>query len=686
MSTTTSSLEVRFMRVLGHVVERPKAFSPWPDPEESVGRLYRSLGRHQCWEIRGKARDAYLRLASDIKGHLERHGDVVSATVIWAAYMIGKSKQCASPTVFFCSKDSNARKMVRNEIENSGLLATHPGFRTGDCTRPPHLDHVRQLAIGDQIIPQRGSGFSNAACRNPMGCQIQVRQDGPRSSSTPATIGAILRLGEELYFTTAAHAFDELDGDLVDYDGPADAEFEWDFDDEYGDDASAEYEQVTAYAGPRPESLQTRQSSIKPQAEQSFFHSKNVRLSSVGSQNSHLDYCLVGFKRGESSLVHERVSSSKVCEYHTSLPRGVASGSPQEGDVIAYTGSNGACHGTLSGVPSFMTLAGGQVTQELWTVHLDGMLENGDCGSMVISASTGDLEGHIIAGDPATGSALIVPAYQMLKDIQVRYDSNIHLFTMEHCSDLEQEMYGAVAMHDDRSGDGSSNATVGESTSCETADAWAASITRRFRRMLSERRMHALRAMKRQAYSARPNDLSGLEDRARKETPQRPSPALAFPDNVFLKHLFHEPECPTAPKHLRFRKHLMSFSNLPCMWENSFLLDVVLADLPLDQIYGEAQVKATTLQAVASLLGKDSKPAWDYQDCVIRALMTWFKQSFFQWINNPHCSVCHMPTVARGLVQPTVEEETYSATRVEMFQCTNNVRRSTATLAKDCHR
>jgi hypothetical protein len=42
----------------------------------------------------------------------------------------------------------------------------------------------------------------------------------------------------------------------------------------------------------------------------------------------------------------------------------------------------------------------------------------GDSGSWVIDAVTGDLYGHVVAGVPETGLAYIIPAYKTLGDIE----------------------------------------------------------------------------------------------------------------------------------------------------------------------------------------------------------------------------------------------------------------------------
>lgn len=45
----------------------------------------------------------------------------------------------------------------------------------------------------------------------------------------------------------------------------------------------------------------------------------------------------------------------------------------------------------------------------------------GDCGAWVVNAVTGNIYGHIVAGDPMTGMAYIIPAHKVFADIERRY-------------------------------------------------------------------------------------------------------------------------------------------------------------------------------------------------------------------------------------------------------------------------
>jgi peptide-N4-(N-acetyl-beta-glucosaminyl)asparagine amidase len=196
------------------------------------------------------------------------------------------------------------------------------------------------------------------------------------------------------------------------------------------------------------------------------------------------------------------------------------------------------------------------------------------------------------------------------------------------------------------------------------ADRLAAEMTEQFRQVLSTKRIGELssRSSQSRSSSPAPRDYG---------TPQPPpSSQNAPPTYASIRNIPLVPEAPHDARSLRFKNMLTSLSNMPVRWENPGLLDEALRVIPLEQIYNEAEEESQILQAEGESMGK--KAAWGYQDCVVRALLRWFKRSFFSWVNNPPCSRCYSPTVAVGITPPLPDEQARGATQVEAYRCSHD--------------
>ncbi|KAK6333136.1 Peptide-N(4)-(N-acetyl-beta- glucosaminyl)asparagine amidase [Orbilia javanica] len=140
------------------------------------------------------------------------------------------------------------------------------------------------------------------------------------------------------------------------------------------------------------------------------------------------------------------------------------------------------------------------------------------------------------------------------------------------------------------------------------------------------------------------------------------------PPYVAVRPVPRQPQPPSDSASTQFRNFLMGLSETPVRYENPGLLDNALSVIPLDQIYGEAEEEHMLFKAQAQSLGQ-FKEEWGYQDCVIRALLRWFKRTFFTWVDCPICPNCGTKTELQGLTPPNPDEIVRGATRTELYKC-----------------
>lgn len=196
----------------------------------------------------------------------------------------------------------------------------------------------------------------------------------------------------------------------------------------------------------------------------------------------------------------------------------------------------------------------------------------------------------------------------------------------------------------------------------------AAELSHQFEQLLRTRRLNTLQEKSRSRTSSPAPSFTPAQSSSQNHS--SPRPQTQQPPSYSTARSF--PVVPSPPQDsasLKFRNYLHVLSVTPMKYENPGLLDEALAVIPLDRLYAEAEEECQILQAEAASIGDNVKPAWGYQDCVIKALLRWFKKSFFQFVNNPPCSVCYSPTISHEMAPPTPDETARGATRVELYRC-----------------
>ncbi|RDL37396.1 uncharacterized protein BP5553_04829 [Venustampulla echinocandica] len=435
--------------------------SQWENPRSSIGELRGVVrnGRYSCWEAVGPVREAWSRLGPEIKDYVEnfcKYGPALSLEI----YMIGRTEDTAAPKVLICSADLIARKSVRKEIMGSGIMDKYPAIGLGDTARLPDL--LAQEDVESTLVLNSTNGEEIDVLSTPSDSAFGRRLFIPRRYGgplRPATAGPILHINSKVYQLTVGHAFLELDDvappevqsstlDDCDFDGQSDSED--------GDSCvdlhmagkrnptssnilsqnscapvnsglGSKLSDTPPSESPLSRATQPLPSSgailLAPKTEgmvpQKLDRIGKLALGSEIGTNGSLDYALVElegrYRFGRNEVACGLNSSQRWLRVTPPSKIG-----PGNVNVITMTASSGFLSGTMCATASYMRLPNQRTLQELYLVHLDGKLANGDCGSCVIDQNAGHLYGHIVAGNMGTGLAYIVPAMQVFKDISDR--------------------------------------------------------------------------------------------------------------------------------------------------------------------------------------------------------------------------------------------------------------------------
>jgi hypothetical protein len=459
-----------------------KAKSKWPNAETCVGLFCGMKGKYRCWEAEGTAQDVFRKISAEVSELLERTCGPVPASsqLIFDVFMIGETPATSVPQIMFSCWKAGPRKAAMETLRKSGLLSKYPGFETGHWQFPPHILDPRLLAslkepglgamTGSDIllVPRFIKPASSlVSSRDLVAIQLYTSAfSGQTHTSSKATAGSRICLDGRTYYMTVAHAFapdpanapgspmDEHDG----VDSDEDSEFEFGGLGDGNEDAGFDDQEITSSGSMTSDSTLSEDgfgdriaveedsqssscagSNILPdkpfdapgfKSRVSHGHNPQEQNEALGMdisaqqlfdaatgtvvlQSADLDYALI-----EANEEHD-LKRLLVEDLMLSMEN-ISTIPSEDVRISTVTGSSGYLSGTISCRPSYVRLLSSMTFQEAYKVTLDGPLNPGDSGSAIFDPKTRNLYGHIVVGSTVSKVAYVIPAVNVLKDLDIR--------------------------------------------------------------------------------------------------------------------------------------------------------------------------------------------------------------------------------------------------------------------------
>ena len=448
-----------------------------PSISKTVGNYIGTIGKlgNRCWEAKEPLRTLFhTQIRPGIVDRLDGiFGSVSTQTsIIITFYMIGRRANTAVPTILFVSENESNRKDARKLIKECGILKQYRGWKTAQASVDPGWGagaQLEQLASGSRTS---GIGSTNIpATRVLYDISQPVRSQGmalyiSHDSGVRRLTANFIRLHGKEFYLAPAHAFFDRKDEPQGMSGASEDDFEMDSDDEtetiqadddvyespatefdclefdawsssddsevsdifsaqdsgdealsqssFGSTESSDIEATINYGVTDGAALQATRAKFRVPVQdlRTPAMSSLAPFGVLSRWSVDKDWALVEVftkKRSISAFLAKNPEDLSTMSTSSSNPAGVA--------ILTHTASGRELTGVMSGTPSDMCVPQGTSFQQVFSVRLDGPLADGDCGSAVVDAISGELYGHIVAGCRTTGFAYVMAAYHVMPDL-----------------------------------------------------------------------------------------------------------------------------------------------------------------------------------------------------------------------------------------------------------------------------
>jgi hypothetical protein len=428
MAISTSSQTMDPPGLLTRIKKRSIAFLKlkptqpcWPDAKNSTGSFYDTVDGEKYWRLKDSKCTAFLefsRLSQHLASILRKHTEAPTLPALWKAYMIGESAPLCALGILFCCGDTEYLKTAASHISASGAVDASSGvivkYRS---TLPRYKGKLIHLGLGRQMVDflsggsgTRGSG-STSLLMEPHMYQTPLAGDQLTERSHNSTIKALGYSPQ--CFTASGHVSpgDAVYVEMVDGIQAA----------TIGGRIECGDQQLFVTAA-HPFTHQ------RPKAKEKAANGKGrlptrskdagcLYYSSCFNERPELDYALIQ-PRGEVSMIGgPSLQSSDSMFAFPVFTSEEDFRNLVETTVRTIPASATMMLGTLDTIPEYLQIPGVTKLQEVYAANFESVLAPGDSGSWVYNAEGDILHGHIVAGVPEDGLALIVPAHLVFADL-----------------------------------------------------------------------------------------------------------------------------------------------------------------------------------------------------------------------------------------------------------------------------
>jgi hypothetical protein len=398
-----------------------------------------------CWEAKGTCAQDYKNKETELLKELNQSRRESFSEVAVSLFMIGKTPQKAKPMIIISSEDKRSREEAKRAIERSGILedlnykigflkylpsgpihaiarspsedsggsrANSSFFRPG-ISGSDNREYTTSIPSNQPCVPVFTTAYYDPEQRlRTTAMSIHVNTATGRSRMATANL---VYNGTTYKYLTVAHVFSPWSCDSPSIDSGED-DLGIPFDSDSEEEECNEKTSYTVSTIPASVRIPVTASAV-PYESPGIANDSPSGLLRLGelSTDEGLD------RSTDHAFI--TISDSKILEEVADLAssnRGkdaqLHAVEPKSSQVTTWT-SRGPISGTLRNVPRIMGLSGSERFQLIYELAYEGIIENGDSGSLVSDKTGRELYGMIIAASDNRSIAYVMAARELMSSI-----------------------------------------------------------------------------------------------------------------------------------------------------------------------------------------------------------------------------------------------------------------------------